>query len=61
MFIISHGITMGQQVIDGNKLEIFLFLFLRDVNLELVQDGKACSNKELMLIMGMHQVFIEVM
>ncbi len=45
MIITNHGMIMGQHVIDGNKLDIFLFLFLGDVNLELVQDGKACSNK----------------
>jgi len=40
-FIIGHRTPMGENVINCNKLYIFLLLVKLDINLELIQDGKA--------------------
>jgi hypothetical protein len=36
VFIVSHGMAMGQQMIDGKKLHIFPSMVKGDINMELI-------------------------
>jgi len=53
-FIIRHMTPMGQNVINCNKLYIFLLLVIMDINLELVQDGKAWINNVYTFILHLY-------
>jgi hypothetical protein len=51
---------MGKEMENNNKLDIFLFLFKRDINLQLVQDKRVVSRCVTPLILWMDIIFIEV-
>jgi hypothetical protein len=59
-FIISHMPPMGENVIDYNKLHIFPFRIKRDINLELVQDGRVGINNAYTFIFHMHWNLVEM-
>jgi hypothetical protein len=51
---------MGKEMENNNKLHIFLHLFKRDIDLQLVQNKKAVSRCVTPLILCMDIIFLEV-
>jgi hypothetical protein len=54
VFIVSHGTSMGQQMINGKKLHIFPFMLRGDINMELIQDKRLTSSRKFTFILNMH-------
>jgi hypothetical protein len=51
---------MNMNVKDNNKLHVFLFLLINDLNLEVVQDRWVVSSCISTFIFHMHKIFIEI-
>jgi hypothetical protein len=51
---------MGKDMENNNKLDIFLFLFIRDIDLQLIHNKKTVNRCVTPLILCMDIIFVEV-
>ncbi len=60
VLIIRHGTSMGKEMENNNKFDIFSSLFKWDIDLQSVQDKRVVSRCVTPLILCMDIIFVEV-